>query len=189
MDIQFFSRTPSSSSSFSTDRFERALSFSLFFSRSRAHTHTHTLSLSLSLWQQEEEKTGRGGLFVTSQKQGDKITHERSSYKTKPMRCRVWASLAASARLSFFFPSFSLVIVVAQKKRLFHQSRHVQRRKAIWGPYGIHTRNRKGSQRDDVAKIAFSFFKTLKPTYLFRVFQCVEKPQHLLEKNLKERTT
>ena len=32
------------------------------------------------------------------------------------------------------------------------------------------TRNRKGSQRDDVAKRAFSFFKTLKPTYLFRVF-------------------
>ena len=33
------------------------------------------------------------------------------------------------------------------------------------------TRNRKGSRREnDVAKRAFSFFKTLKPTYLFRVF-------------------
>jgi hypothetical protein len=71
VDIQFF---PYSFFFFSTDRFERALSFSLFFSlaRSRAHKNTLSLSLSLSLSQEEEEeeKTGCGGLFVTSQKRG-----------------------------------------------------------------------------------------------------------------------
>ena len=45
------------------------------------------------------------------------------------------------------------------------------------------TRNRKGSRREnDVAKRAFSFFKTLKPTYLFRFSHCVETP---LGKELK----
>jgi len=64
MDIQFFSRTPSSSSSFSTDRFERALSFSLFFSRSRTHTHTHTHTLSLSLSGSRKRKRRGAVVFL-----------------------------------------------------------------------------------------------------------------------------